>query len=234
MSSGNITRDLLDTLGGSIVRGDFNIGERLPTEADIAETHKVSRTITREAMKMLAAKGLVKAWPRRGTMVQDEADWNLLDPDVMTWILNRGTSVKLVKDFLNMRLAIEPAAAAAAAAFKNADLTEIEKALEMMKRAADGNGDALTADCMFHASILKASDNRFFAQISPLVDTALRMTIRVTNKIKGVQMASIKDHEEIFQSIKAGKPKLAKDLIYSHIEAALILVEEAFPDDTLD
>ena len=231
MSSGNVTRELLDTLGGSIVRGDYNVGERLPTEADIAETHRVSRTVTREAMKMLAAKGLVKAWPRRGTIVQDEDDWNLLDPDVLTWILDRGMSVKLVKDFLNMRLAIEPAAAAAAAS-KNTDITGIEKALEMMKRAADGDGDALTADCMFHASILKASGNRFFAQIAPMVDTALRMTIRVTNKIKGVQMASIKDHEKIFQSIKAGKPKRAKDLIHAHIASALFLVEEAFPDDT--
>ncbi|WP_017930684.1 FadR/GntR family transcriptional regulator [Robiginitomaculum antarcticum] len=232
MSSGGITRALLDELGGSIVRGDYVIGTNLPAEAEIAAMHKVSRTVTREAMKMLAAKGLVKAWPRRGTIVQDEEDWNLMDPDVMTWLLERGMSVKLVKDFLNMRLAIEPAAAEMAALNK-ADTSEVEKALDLMKRAATGGGDALSADCMFHASILKASGNRFFAQMSPLVDTALRMTIRVTNQIKGVQMASVTDHEDIFTAIKSGKATRARKLIHGHISAALDLVEATYPDDKL-
>lgn len=231
MSSGSITRGLLDTLGASIVRGDYVVGDSLPSEAEIAEIHKVSRTVTREAMKMLAAKGLVKAWPRRGTIVQDENDWNLMDPDVMTWLLERGMSLKLVKDFLNMRLAIEPAAAEMAAA-KGTDMAEIELALKRMFKAADGGGDALSADCMFHASILKASGNRFFAQMSPLVDTALRMTIRVTNQIKGVQMANVKDHEDIFMAIKSCKPKLARKLIHAHISAALDLVEASYPDET--
>lgn len=231
MSSGGITRALLDELGGSIVRGDYVVGTNLPAEAEIAEKHKVSRTVTREAMKMLAAKGLVKAWPRRGTIVQNEEDWNLMDPEVMTWILERGMSVKLVKDFLNMRLAIEPAAAEMAAA-NSVDTSEIEKALALMTRAAAGGGDALSADCMFHASILKASGNRFFAQMSPLVDTALRMTIRVTNQIKGVQMASIKEHEDIFTAIKTGKASRARKLIHAHISSALTLVETTYPGDS--
>lgn len=233
MSSGGITRGLLEDLGGRIVRGDYPVGESLPAEAEIAEEHRVSRTVTREAMKMLAAKGLVKAWPRRGTIVQSERDWNLMDPDVMTWLLERGMSVRLVKDFLNMRLAIEPAAAEMAAVNK-ADTTDIEKALAIMAQAASGGGDALSADCMFHASILKASGNRFFAQMSPLVDTALRMTIRVTNQIKGVQMASIKDHEDILDAIKAGKASKARKLIHSHISAALSLVDEAYPGQQHD
>lgn len=230
MSSGNITRGLLDALGAQIVRGDYNVGDVLPSEAEIAEGHKVSRTVTREAMKMLAAKGLVKAWPRRGTIVQDERDWNLMDPDVMKWLLDRGVSLKLVKDFLNMRLAIEPAAAEMAA-LTGGDLSEVEAALQKMTQAANGIGDALSADCMFHASILKASGNRFFEQMSPLVDTALRMTIRVTNQIKGVQMASIEDHENILEAIRRQKPKLARDLIHAHILAALDLVEATYPEE---
>lgn len=230
MPSSNMTRGLLNTLGARIVRGDYDVGDVLPSEADIAQGHKVSRTVTREAMKMLAAKGLVKAWPRRGTIVQDERDWNLMDPDVMKWLLDRGVSLKLVKDFLNMRLAIEPAAAEMAA-IKGEDLSEIEEALSKMTQAANGIGDALSADCMFHASILKASGNRFFEQMAPLVDTALRMTIRVTNQIKGVQMASIEDHENILNAIRGGQSKRARDLIHTHICAALDLVEATYPND---
>lgn len=229
MSTGNLSRVLLDKIGSSIVCGDYVHGENLPSEAEIAKTNQVSRTATREAMKMLAAKGLIKAWPRRGTVVQKEEDWNLLDRDVMTWILGRGPSISLVKDFLSMRLAIEPAAAEMAAS-KGADTIEIANAIKMMRSAkAGGEGDALTADCMFHAAILRASENRFFAQMSPLVDTALRMTIRVTNQIKGVRMASIEEHEEIFFAIRDQRPEEANKLIQSHISAALKLIETAYP-----
>lgn len=231
MSSGNITRDLLDELGGGVVTGDYATGDSLPTEAKIAEKYEVSRTVVREAMKMLSAKGLVKAWPRRGTIVQKEENWNLMDPDVMKWILKRGMSVKLVRDFLNMRLAIEPAAAEMAAR-EGAETKQIEAALEMMHSAAAGGGDSLTADCTFHAAILEASGNRFFAQMSPLVDTALRMTIRVTNQIKGVTMANVEDHEEILDAISSRNSDLARQLIHAHISAALELVESAYPKST--
>ena len=220
---------MLDELGVGIVRGDYTVGDSLPTEAKIAEEYEVSRTVVREAMKMLSAKGLVKAWPRRGTIIQKEDNWNLMDPDVMRWILKRGMSVKLVRDFLNMRLAIEPAAAEMAAQ-EGADTSGIENALKMMQEASAGGGDSLTADCTFHAAILAASGNRFFAQMSPLVDTALRMTIRVTNQIKGVSMASVEDHEEILDAISSRNPDLARQLIHAHISAALELVESAYPE----
>ena len=77
--TGNVTRSLVEDIGGAIVRGDFTIGNSLPTEAELAEKYRVSRTVTREALKMLTAKGLVQAWPRRGTIVRQESDWNLFE-----------------------------------------------------------------------------------------------------------------------------------------------------------
>lgn len=222
-STGNVTRSLVEEIGGAIVRGDFAIGNSLPTEADLASQYGVSRTVTREAMKMLTAKGLVQAWPRRGTIVQVESNWNLLDADVLAWLLERNVSVPLVKDFLRMRLAIEPAAAETAAAI-GADVSEIEKAVEQMERAAKHVGDPLGADSLFHASILRASGNPFFAQMAPMVDTALRMTIRITNRIKGVKVASIDEHVEILTAIRDRDPDLSRVLIKTHIERALELI----------
>lgn len=232
MSSGNITRDLMHKIGRDIVSENFIAGDSLMAEAEIAEFHGVSRTVTREAMKMLAAKGLVKSWPRRGTIIQQEDNWSLLDPDVLCWMLDRDVSVKLVIDFLNMRLAIEPAAAEMAAS-KKADVSELKKALEMMVRASNGDGDNLLADCKFHSSILKASDNRFFAQMAPLIETALRITIRLTNQIKGVRRANIADHEAILQAISDGDAAKSRSLTQNHIEAALVLVKSAYPDGVI-
>lgn len=220
---GNVTQSLVESIGGAIVRGDFDIGRNLPTEAELASQYEVSRTVTREAVKMLTAKGLVKAWPRRGTIVQPQSSWNLLDADVLSWLLERNVSPNLVADFLRMRLAIEPAAAETAAAIK-ADTSEIESAVLEMKRAAEHGGDALSADSFFHASILRASSNPFFAQMAPLVDTALRMTIRITNRLKGVKNASIQDHEEILEAIQKGHSDLARDLSAKHVSLALDLV----------
>ena len=220
----NVTRELLDTIGGAIVGGDYEIGETLPTEASISHRYSASRTVTREAIKMLTAKGLVRSWPRRGTIVQHERQWNLLDPDVLAWTLDRRASIPLLKDFLVMRLAIEPAAASMAAESK-ADTTEIETALEFMKRANDGIGDPLVADSAFHAAVLRASGNRFFAQMAPLVDTALRMSIRLTNKLKGVRAASVDDHESILIAIQRNRKQRAFRETKAMIEEALKLVQ---------
>jgi len=223
VSTGNVTRSLVEDIGGSIVRGDFTIGTSLPTEAELSEQYNVSRTVTREAIKMLTAKGLVLSWPRRGTIVQKESSWNLLDADVLAWLLDRNVSIPLVKDFLRMRLAIEPAAAEMAASI-NADVSEIEAAVYQMKRAAEHGGDALSADSQFHAAILRASGNPVFDQMAPMVDTALRMTIRGTNRIKGVKFASIQEHVDLLDAIRSGEPETSRDLSHSHVERALDLV----------
>lgn len=225
ISSGNVTRSLVEGIGGAIVRGDFTIGNSLPTEAELAEKYRVSRTVTREAIKMLTAKGLVQAWPRRGTIVRQESDWNLFDADVLAWLLERNVSIPLVKDFLRMRLAVEPAAAEMAAVIA-ADVSEIERAVEQMERAAKHGGDALSADSSFHAAILRASGNPFFAQMAPMVDTALRMTIRITNRLKGVKFASIQEHVDILNAIRSEDAELSRVLSEALVQRALDLILE--------
>ena len=224
---GNITRALVQRIGGAIVRGERASGDRLPTEAEMSKHFGASRTVTREAIKMLTAKGLVKSWPKRGTVIQEEAQWNLMDPDVLAWLLERRLSPRLLKDFLYMRLAIEPMAASMAAR-RGADTDEMAVALLAMRNAESAMGDSLEADSAFHAAVLRASGNRFFAQMAPLVATALRMTVRVTNRLKGVQIANVDDHERILFAISAGKAGEARKATESLIREALNLVEREF------
>src|ERR1051325_6657285 len=110
----NLTYGMLDALGKEIVTGGYD-DRPFPTEAELARQHDVSRSVTREAVKMLTAKGLLTARPRKGTSVQPASYWNLFDPDVLRWLLERKFSLELLRQFSDLRIAIEPAAAALAA-----------------------------------------------------------------------------------------------------------------------
>src|SRR5262252_5420465 len=111
----NLTQSLVQRLGSSIVRGDFAAGKSLPIEAELGKKFGASRTVMREAVKILSTKGLIGQRPRVGTFVHPEERWDLLDAEVLTWILDKQFSQSLVREFLEVRLGVEPAAAALAA-----------------------------------------------------------------------------------------------------------------------
>ena len=198
----NLTLGLLDTLGRAIVTGRYET-RAFPTEAELAKAHGVSRSVTREAVKMLTAKGLVSARPRQGTVVQPTGNWNLFDPDVLHWLLERKFSIDLLRQFNQLRIAIEPEAAALAAQFHDdADLAAIRAGLARMAAAEKGEDDPLDADIAFHIAILRASKNPFYAQFRMMVATALRTSIRFTNRVKG-RSANIADHGAVADAIAA-------------------------------
>ncbi|ANY19363.1 Pyruvate dehydrogenase complex repressor [Tsuneonella dongtanensis] len=229
MASQFLTRELVETLGAKIVRGDTPDNGSLPIEADLAKQYDTSRTVLREAVKMLTAKGLVGSRPRRGTYVEPESRWNILDPDVLRWILQRRFSFGLTRDFLIAREGIEPKAAAAAARVQNREaIADVAAKLDDMREAAAGRMDSLESDIAFHIAILHASGNRFFVQFSHVIETALRFSIRLTNSEKGVRMASVADHAAIYEAIErgdvVGAEKAAQDLL---TEAIRLLDERA-------
>lgn len=219
----NLTRDLLDTVGRTIVIGGYP--ERFPTEAELSGQHGVSRSVTREAMKMLAAKGLLSARPRRGTVVEPATSWNLFDPDVLRWLLERQFSVALLRHFNQLRIAIEPEAAALAARFgRDADRANIAAGLARMAAAEAGQDDTLDADIAFHVAILTASQNPFYVQFRDVVATALRTSIRYTNGIKG-RSASLADHAAVERAIVARDPDAAHAAMHHLIGDVLELID---------
>lgn len=225
----NLTYGMLDSLGRAIVIGRFQ-DRPFPTEAELAKSHGVSRSVTREAMKMLAAKGLVSARPRQGTMVRPSTHWNLFDPDVLRWLLERRFSVDLLRQFTQLRIAIEPEAAALAARFgEDADHAKIAAGLVRMARAERGDDDALDADLAFHAAVLDASKNPFYVQFRGVVATALATSIRFTNRIKG-HTASVLEHRAVADAIMARDPDAARVAMRQLIGAVLVLIEGAEPD----
>ena len=225
----NLTYGLLDSLGRAIVTGHYE-DQSFPTEAQLAQAHGVSRSVTREAVKMLTAKGLLSARPRQGTIVQPAETWNLFDTDVLRWLLERKFSVDLLRHFNQLRVAIEPEAAALAARFGGAgDLRGIDAGLARMVAAEQGHDEPLEADIAFHNAILKASKNPFYAQFRDVVTTALRTSIRFTNRIKG-RTASVADHAAVRDAIAAHDGDKARDAMRHLIGDVLALIEQVESD----
>lgn len=220
----NLTYGMLDSLGRAIVTGRYE-HTPFPTEAQLAQAHGVSRSVTREAVKMLTAKGLLSARPRQGTVVQPASNWNLFDTDVLRWLLERKFSVDLLRHFNQLRVAIEPEAAALAARFGGPDdLRKIDVGLARMVAAEKGQDEPLEADIAFHVAILTASKNPFYRQFHDVVTTALRTSIRFTNRIKG-RTASIADHEAVRDAITARDPDAARFAMRHLIGEVLDLIE---------
>jgi DNA-binding FadR family transcriptional regulator len=217
---------MLDALGQAIVTGHYD-DRPFPTEAEIARAHGVSRSVTREAVKMLTAKGLVSAKPRKGTTVEPPSAWNLFDPDVLRWMLERKFSVDLLRQFNQLRIAIEPEAAALAASHHEAaDLETIRDGLARMEAAESGRDDPLEADIAFHVAVLKASHNPFYMQFRAMVATALHSSIRFTNRIKG-RAASVADHAAVAEAIAARDPDAARAAMAGIIGEVLALIEQS-------
>lgn len=221
----NLTAAITQDLGRAIVTGRFNDGVPFPYEADLCKQYGVSRPVLREAVKMLTAKGLLTARPRQGTSVQPEDQWNLLDPDVLHWMLERKFTIELMVDFTEVRLAIEPQAAALAARrATDEQRARIVDAIDRMVAADAGDDDALAADIAFHVAVLEASNNRFFRQFTDLAETTLRFSIRRTNAYKGVPRASSDEHKVVADAIIARDPARASAEMHTLIEGALNLL----------
>ena len=224
----NLTYRIVEDLGIAVVTSRYTENNPFPVEAVLCKQYGVSRSILREAVKMLTAKGLLGARPRQGTWVQPEDSWNLLDPDVLRWLLERKLSLSLLIEFTQMRLAFEPIAAGLAAlAAGPAEKATVMAAIDRMIASERGEDDPLSSDIAFHVSIIRASGNRFYSQLSELIETALRFSIRTTNYFKGVRLASVVDHKVVADAIMACDAQTAETAMRKMMQEALDLIRSA-------
>lgn len=164
----------IEELGLRIVTGQYAEGETLPIESDLGSTLGVGRNTLREAVKVLAAKGLLRTARRYGTRVCGKEDWNLLDSDILRWLsTDPKFSLRMRADVTEIRRNIEPFAAELAAA--RASANEVETLL----RAADdlANEDvavAIEADLRFHGVLYEATKNLALGQFGSLMVAMLR------------------------------------------------------------
>jgi DNA-binding FadR family transcriptional regulator len=193
-------RRVICDLGQRIVSGEFAPASPLPAQEQCCALLGVSRSVLREALRVLAAKGLVHARPKAGTYVTSRELWNFLDPDIIEWRLATTDSDKVIQQLYELRQMVEPVAAALAASrAKLDDFRRIGQAFEEMD-AADG-AHIVEPDLRFHRAIIRASGNDLLVSLGRVVESALSVTFRIGTDNPQGQSHSLKLHKAILDAI---------------------------------
>ncbi|MCO8168581.1 FadR family transcriptional regulator [Pseudomonas sp. 21LCFQ02] len=193
---------IVQELGVHIVSGRFKPEEKLPPEATLCEEYKVSRPVLREATRVLTAKGLVFSKPRVGTVVRPRAEWHLLDPDVLFWLMRSTPHSEFFNTLAGVRRILEPEIAAmAATTATDADIAVIEDAYQRMA-AAQTREEMLQPDLDFHRAIADATHNDLLAYMCNMLSLPLRESINLTNMRPNIQELSLPRHQAILTAIK--------------------------------
>jgi DNA-binding FadR family transcriptional regulator len=209
-------------LGVAIVSGRIEPGETLENEIDSSERMSVSRTAYREAVRILAAKGLVVSRPKLGTRVCPRSGWHLLDPEVLAWFFESQPSPDFVVGLFELRLIIEPAAAALAAERRTAsDLALLRAALQSMERHGLANAEGQSADREFHDAILAATRNPALQALSSSIGAAVRWTTIFKQRKRRLPRDPVPDHWRVFDAIAAGGADAARAAMQDLVTLAL-------------
>lgn len=202
-------------LAHDIIGGKVPPGATLDLD-ELGARFAVSRTVVREALKVLAAKGLVDARPKRGTFVQPRDSWNLLDPDVLRWQFEgpEGPTPVMLDNLAQVRLIFEPAAASLAAVHRTEeDLAAIAEALARMEES-DRDVEAITLnDCAFHQAILKACGNDLLAELAMVIEIGLTARNRFVHRHDVAIGPSMSAHGAVLEAIRARDPEAAERLM---------------------
>ena len=223
-----VTEDITNTLGCEILGGLFPPGATLLGEEEICARFGASRSAAREAVKILAAKGLLQTRPRRGSRIRPIKDWNFFDPSVLAWLRESAKPRHFITELLEMRLSFEcEAAALAAGRGVDKEISAIRDAFEAMKAASHGGGDPISSDAAFHEAILAATGNRFFLPLSALIRTALQFTVPTTNGLFGHAVGDLDAHGRVLAAIEGGDSTSARTAMRDMLTEVLVRVRTA-------
>jgi DNA-binding FadR family transcriptional regulator len=196
-------------LGRRVVGGHYPADKVLPNEELLCQELAVSRTALREAVKVLAGKGLLEARPRIGTRVRTKDQWNLLDPDILAWRCATGVDADFLRHLTELREIIEPSAAALAATSRSPEqLQAIEAALRSMETATS-IAQWVQADLAFHTAVLKATNNPLLMPLAAIIGSALESLLGVTARTSDNFKQALPDHQKVFDAIRLQEPQNA-------------------------
>jgi len=214
--------EIVRDLAHEIVGGRRREGSLLPSDAELMARFGVSRTVLRETLKTLAAKGLIQPKTRVGTRVLERTNWNLLDPDMLRWHLDCGIGLELLAHLSDVRLALEPVAASLAAKrCREADADALHAIVDRMEAPDASPAAFAAADLDFHLTIASLSGNPFFRTASALIEVALAATFAITTPVNNPQAkaASCAAHRHVVTAIAAGDSEAAAAAIVETIRS---------------
>ncbi|RYZ97158.1 MAG: FadR family transcriptional regulator [Moraxellaceae bacterium] len=209
----NFNAQVVEYIGSRILHGHYNEGEKLPVESELSRELGVSRPILREATKILSSKGLLRAKPKVGTIVTERKYWNMLDSDVLGWLIDAKPADEFLDMLFDARSAIEPRAAELAALKATpSDLEKIRLAHEDMARV-DSLYESIEPDIRFHQAILAATHNEVIMYIGHTLHNALAISFSLTTWDKTLYLEAVARHKAIYTAIAEGNPQKAGDAV---------------------
>lgn len=213
-----IARDL----GIAILTGRHEPGAFFEGEIESAGRLGVSRTAYREAVRILAAKGLIESRPKAGTRVTPRARWNLLDPQLLAWMFSGEPDPAFVRDLFELRGIIEPAAAELAALRRtDAQAAELAQALADMRTHGLSTTAGRAADQRFHNAILAATHNAALASLASSVGAAVSWTTTFKHRKQTLPRDPVSDHEAVLHAIAAKDGACAGNAMRDLLDNAL-------------
>jgi len=234
---------VVNELGCRIIKGEWQSGDILPTEAQLIEQLKVSRSVVREAIRILNAKGLVRSRQMEGTKVMPRSDWRLLDPDLIYWRIQAGDRKVLLNDLLHVRLALEPGVARLATQNRSpVARTRIENAWRSkLAVVADTGGSRqeqrdsfILADLEFHRAFLAAAESEILAQLFAVIEAALGLLIDLQMRARGstTELVGMEDslglHEKVYEAFTRGDADGAETAMRTLVERAILDAQQGF------
>jgi DNA-binding FadR family transcriptional regulator len=198
-------------LGVKIVSGGYRPGDLLDNEVASSEQLQVSRSAYREAMRILAAKGLVESRPKTGTRVSPHNQWQVLDPEVLAWLFEAEPGVEFLKGLFELRMIVEPEAAALAAGRRTTDdVSRMRRALQDMERHTVAIDKGRAADREFHDAVLDATRNRALISLASGIGAAVRWTTIYKQRHRALPRDPMPEHWKVFDAIAIGSPDAAR------------------------
>lgn len=195
--------EVVHTIGLRILRGELQPGDPLPTE-EVNADGGYSRTVLREAVRVLAAKGLVHAQPKTGTRVRPRSEWNIADPDVLAWRVEAGADFELYQQVTEVRIGIEPQAVRLSAErATDGEIEAIRDAYRAMEAGVKDQAAYLAADLLFHDRILAACHNDLLEHLGSILRTVFRAMFTYTNSSPTARRRALPLHRAILEGIAA-------------------------------
>lgn len=208
-----------------IVRGDHPSGTSLPPEPALCEAFSVSRTVIREAVKVLQEKGLVQVRQGAGTQITPPSSWNVLDELVLGAIVAEDETLAVLDDLVVTRRLLESdMAQAAARTADEATVAALRDLVELMDRLV-GDPDAYREqDRLFHDRIMRASGNRIARGVVRALESQVINTARYTGRSdRALCAASNEGHRRVYERIAAHDPAGAAEAMFTHITEAWLV-----------
>lgn len=218
VSAQRLHEGVVQQIVSQIMSGTLEPGAYLPSEALLAQQFGVSRTVIREAVRILAGKGLIEVRHGSGMQVQPSEQWNHLDPLLLFEQLRTGHDETLLNDLLELRRIVEVEVAALAALRRQPeDLQTLRQQVESMRTVLDEPKAYTRLDIAFHDTILVTARNRLLIQTLRPASQALLVGRLISSRRSGGPAASALGHEEILQAIESGDQGQARSAMRRHI-----------------